>query len=46
MMTYGGMDTYMYVFLVSALVGGEWSASRPNRYTAGERVEVTHWIGG
>jgi hypothetical protein len=28
-------------FLTSALVGDEWSASRPGRFTAG-----THWIGG
>jgi hypothetical protein len=29
-----------------ALVGGEWSASRPGRFTPGERAAVTHWIGG
>jgi hypothetical protein len=27
--------------LTSALAGGEWSASRPGRYTLG-----IHWIGG
>jgi hypothetical protein len=27
--------------LTSALVGGEWSTSRPGRFTPG-----THWIGG
>jgi hypothetical protein len=26
---YGGVDIYVHVFLTSALVGGEWSASRP-----------------
>jgi hypothetical protein len=29
-----------------ALVGREWSASRPNRFTPGERAPGTHWIGG
>jgi hypothetical protein len=32
--------------LTSALVGGEWSASRPGSFTPGERVSYTHWIGG
>jgi len=32
--------------LNSALDGGEWSASNPGRFTAGERVPGTHWIGG
>jgi hypothetical protein len=32
--------------LTSALVGGEWSASRPNRFTPGERALGTHWIDG
>jgi hypothetical protein len=33
-------------FLTSALVGGKWSASRPGRFTPGERVPGTRWIGG
>jgi hypothetical protein len=33
-------------FLTSALAGGEWSASRPVRFTPGERAPGTHWIGG
>jgi hypothetical protein len=33
-------------FLTSALVGGEWSASRPCRFTPGKRVPDTHWLGG
>jgi hypothetical protein len=37
---------YVHVFLTSALVGGEQSASRPGRFTPGERATVTHWIGG
>jgi hypothetical protein len=32
--------------LISALDGGEWSASRPNHFTPRERAPSTHWIGG
>jgi hypothetical protein len=32
--------------LTSALDGGEWSASRPGRFTTSERALGTHWIGG
>jgi hypothetical protein len=32
--------------LTSALDGGEWSASRPCRFTPRERALGTHWIGG
>jgi hypothetical protein len=32
--------------LNSALHGGEWSASRPRRFTPRERAPGTHWIGG
>jgi hypothetical protein len=32
--------------LISALDGGEWSASRPSRFTPRERAPGTHWIGG
>jgi hypothetical protein len=31
---------------VEALGRGEWSASRPGRYTPSERATGTHWIGG
>jgi hypothetical protein len=31
--------------LTSALDGGEWSASRPGRFTPRERAPGTHWIG-
>jgi hypothetical protein len=41
MKAYGGVDVYLHVFLASALIGGEWSASFPGRFTPG-----THWIGG
>jgi hypothetical protein len=33
-------------FLTSALDGGELSASRHGRFTPGEIVQGTHWIGG
>jgi hypothetical protein len=33
-------------FLISALDGGECSASHPGRFTPGERAPGTHWIGG
>jgi hypothetical protein len=32
--------------LTSALDGGEWSASRPSRFTPRKTVPGTHWIGG
>jgi hypothetical protein len=37
------MEEWMYrsIFLTSALVGGEWSASRTGRFTPG-----APWIGG
>jgi hypothetical protein len=34
------------VFLISALVGGEWPASLSGRFTPVERALGTHWIGG
>jgi hypothetical protein len=33
-------------FLASALDGGEWSASCLGRFTLGEKIPGTHWIGG
>jgi hypothetical protein len=32
--------------LTLALAGGEWSATRPGRFTLRERAPGTHWIGG
>jgi hypothetical protein len=46
MQTYGGVVTYIHIFLTLALVGGEWSASRPSRFTPGKEPPGTHWIGG
>jgi hypothetical protein len=35
----------MHAFLTSAVVGGEWSASRPGRFTSGERAPGAHLKG-
>jgi hypothetical protein len=43
MKTYGGMEVKP-TFLTSTVPGGEWSASRPGRFTSGIRVPGTHWI--
>jgi hypothetical protein len=32
MKAYGGMDVQIHVFFISALVGGEWSASRTGSF--------------
>jgi hypothetical protein len=40
-----GVDIYT-VFLTLELARGEWSASRPGRFTPREMVLGTHWIGG
>jgi hypothetical protein len=41
MKAYGGVDVQTHAFLTSALVGDEWSATRPGHFTSG-----TQWIGG
>jgi hypothetical protein len=41
MKTYGGVDVSIHIFLTSASASGEWSTSRPCRFTPG-----AHWIGG
>jgi hypothetical protein len=46
MKAYGGVDVYIHVLLTSPLVGGEWSASRRDRFTPGVRAPGTDWIGG
>jgi hypothetical protein len=43
---YWWMEVYLHAFLALALDGGEWSASRPSRFTPRERAPGTHWIGG
>jgi hypothetical protein len=37
---------YIPVYLSLALVGDEWSALRPGRFSFRERAPGTHWIGG
>jgi hypothetical protein len=46
MKAYGGDDIQIHIFLTSALVGGEWSASLPGRFIPKEGTPVTHCIGG
>jgi hypothetical protein len=46
MKTYGGVEVQFQEYLASALDGGEWSASRPGRFTLGERASSIRWIGG
>jgi hypothetical protein len=46
MKTYGGVDVQIHIFSTSALVAGEWSASRPSRCIPEERAPGTHWIEG
>jgi hypothetical protein len=38
--TYGGVDVYIHIFLTSALVGGEWLASRLGRFIPGKEPTV------
>jgi hypothetical protein len=37
---------YSSTHSLTSAPGGEWSASRPVRFTARERAPGTHWIGG
>jgi hypothetical protein len=46
MKTYRGVGVFIHIFLTLALAGREWLASRPARFTAGERAPNTHWMGG
>jgi hypothetical protein len=46
MKTYWEVEVYLHAVLTSALGGGEWSASRPGRFTPRERVPGTQCIGG
>jgi hypothetical protein len=38
------MGEWIHIFLTSALVGGEWSASPLGRFTPGKRTSIIHWI--
>jgi hypothetical protein len=44
MKAYGRLDALINIFLASELGGGEWSASRPCRFTPGQSDPLTHWI--
>jgi hypothetical protein len=46
MKTYGEVDVQIHICLTSALVGDEWSASRPGCFTPGERATGNHYIRG
>jgi hypothetical protein len=46
MKSYGEVNVQIHILLTSAPVEGEWPASRPCRFTPGERAPGTHWIGG
>jgi hypothetical protein len=37
---HGGVDVHIHVLLTSALVGGEWSASCPDRFPPGKEPSV------
>jgi hypothetical protein len=41
MKTYGVVDVQIHVSLTSALVGGEWSASRRGSFTRGEKPPLS-----
>jgi hypothetical protein len=43
---YEEVDVWIHIFLPSALSGGEWSVSRPGRFTPRERAPGTNWIWG
>jgi hypothetical protein len=45
MKMHGGVDVQIHFFLTSALVRGEWSASRPVRFTFRKSAPGTHWTG-
>jgi hypothetical protein len=42
----GGVEVQLHALLTLAPDGGEFSASRPSRFTLRERVLGIHWIGG
>jgi hypothetical protein len=48
MKAYCGMDIQLHTFLTSALDGGEWSVSRPDRFTKGNnrRYPLDRRLGG
>jgi hypothetical protein len=43
---YQAMKAYWRSGGIAALDGGQWSASRPGRFTPRKRAPSIHWIGG
>jgi hypothetical protein len=43
---YEELEVQLDPFLTSALDRGEWSDSRPGRFTPGKTAPVIHWIEG
>jgi hypothetical protein len=46
MKSYGSVEVYQHLFLISALSGNYRSASRPGFFPFGERAPGTCWTGG
>jgi hypothetical protein len=44
MLTHREVEVSLLSFLTSALGGGEWSVSHPDRVTLGETIPGAHWI--
>jgi hypothetical protein len=44
MKAYEEVDVQIHISLTSAVVGGEWSASRTDRFTPVEKAPGTHWM--
>jgi hypothetical protein len=45
MKAYGEVNVYIHILLDSEIVGSEWSALHPGRFTPGERAPDSQWIG-
>jgi hypothetical protein len=45
MKAYEGVDVLSHIFLNSALIGDEWSSSRPGRFIPGKITPGIRWIG-
>jgi hypothetical protein len=46
METYGGMEVYLYAFLISELDEGEWIAPHTDRFTSEEKASGKNLTGG
>jgi hypothetical protein len=47
MKVYGRVDISIHIFLTSAIVGGEWSDSRPGRFPPGKETPLhIRWAAG